>query len=187
MRGFSDAAGGLPTAALADEILLAGRGPGARALLLGGNPIAAWPDQHKTHGARMQALELLVTLDIKLSATAQLAHYVIAPKLVARGARASRSRTRRSSYFGDGLRLPEPYAQYAPALVEPPAGSDVIEEWEFFYGLARELGLPLRLSSSYSWGPAASAGPVALDMQRKPTTDEIFELLCAARACRSSA
>ena len=60
----------------------------------------------------------------------------------------------------------------------PPAGSDLIEDWELFYGLAQQLGLSLRLSSSYSWGPAASEGPTPLDMQRKPTTDELYELLC---------
>ena len=38
------------------------------------------PDQLKTNAA-LRALDLLVTIDIKMSATAQLADYVIAPKL----------------------------------------------------------------------------------------------------------
>jgi anaerobic selenocysteine-containing dehydrogenase len=42
--------------------------------------MAAWPDQDKTLAA-MKALELNVTLDIKMSATAKLADYVIAPTL----------------------------------------------------------------------------------------------------------
>ena len=54
---------------------------GSAALIcLGGNPMAAWPDQLKTYEA-MQALDLNVTLDIKMSATAKLADYVVAPKL----------------------------------------------------------------------------------------------------------
>ncbi|HZO08953.1 MAG TPA: molybdopterin-dependent oxidoreductase, partial [Myxococcota bacterium] len=80
VRGFTNTAAGLPTAALADEILLPGDGQVRALFCLGGNPMAAWPDQIKTHAA-MQALELLVTFDIKMSATAKLAHYVIAPKL----------------------------------------------------------------------------------------------------------
>ena len=47
---------------------------------LGGNPMLALPDQRKTQAA-LAALDLLVTFDPELSATARLAHYVIAPRL----------------------------------------------------------------------------------------------------------
>jgi anaerobic selenocysteine-containing dehydrogenase len=80
VRGLADTAAGLPTAALADEILLPGEGRVRALFCLGGNPMAAWPDQLKTDAA-MRALDLLVTFDIKMSATAKLAHYVIAPRL----------------------------------------------------------------------------------------------------------
>jgi anaerobic selenocysteine-containing dehydrogenase len=71
-----------------------------------------------------------------------------------------------------------PYAQYTPKIVDPPAGSDLIEEWEFFYGLARQMGLALELQASYSWGPELERpARFALDMSRKPNTDELFELL----------
>jgi anaerobic selenocysteine-containing dehydrogenase len=56
---------GLPTAALADEILEPGEGRIRALICVGSNPIAAWPDQHKTRRA-MDALDLLVTLDMKL-------------------------------------------------------------------------------------------------------------------------
>ena len=48
-------------------------------ICIGGNPMAAWPDQRKTQAA-MQALDLLVTLDVEMSSTARLADYVIACK-----------------------------------------------------------------------------------------------------------
>ena len=67
VRGFSDTAAGLPTAALADEILLPGDGQVKALFCIGGNPMAAWPDQERTFEA-MKALDLLVTFDIKLSA-----------------------------------------------------------------------------------------------------------------------
>ncbi len=77
VRGLTNTAGGLPTAALADEILLEGEGQIRALLCIGGNPAVAWPDQLKTLEA-LDKLELCVTLDIKMSATARLADYVIA-------------------------------------------------------------------------------------------------------------
>jgi anaerobic selenocysteine-containing dehydrogenase len=73
---------------------------------------------------------------------------------------------------------PEPYAQYSPAIVDPPEGSDVIEEWEFFYGLAQRMGLPLTIAASYEWGPDAKAPALTeIDMQSKPTNDELLAAL----------
>jgi hypothetical protein len=43
-------------------------------VVLGGNPVAAWPDQLMTIKA-METLELLVTIDIRMSQTAELAHW----------------------------------------------------------------------------------------------------------------
>src|SRR3546814_13688117 len=37
----------------------------------------------------------------------------------------------------------QPYAMYAPAIVPPPAHSDSIESWEFFYEIAKRLGRQL--------------------------------------------
>ena len=69
----------------------------------------------------MKKLELLVTLDIKLSATAKLAHYVIAPKLSLEvpGLSVS-SEGVEQTYVAHGY--PEPYAQYTPAIVVAAAG-----------------------------------------------------------------
>jgi len=55
---------------------------------------------------------------------------------------------------------------YQPQIVDPPEGSDLLEEREFFYGLAQRMGLQLELAGE------------KLDMVNKPTTDDIFELLC---------
>lgn len=175
VRGFTDAACGLATAALAEEILLDGRGQVKALFVLGGNPMMAWPDQRKT-AAAMKKLELLVAIDIKLSATAKLAHYVVAPKIGYEVPGLSLP-NETLSFYGVGFGYTQPYANYAPKLVEPPPGSDLIEDWELFYGLARELGQTLRVNSSFSWGPQSDDGPTPLDMRRKPTTDEIYALL----------
>src|SRR5262249_9981894 len=60
-----------------------------------------------------------------------------------------------------------PFAQYTPALVHP--GFDVIEEWEFFWGLAHRMRTPLRLDSG-----------AELDIDRKPTSDEYLDVLHAS-------
>ena len=80
VRGLTDAVCGMPTAALADEILMPGEGQVKALICIGGNPMAAWPDQRKTHRA-LESLELLVTLDTEMSLTSRLADYVIAPKM----------------------------------------------------------------------------------------------------------
>jgi len=176
VRGFTDCASGLPTAALAEEILLEGEGQVRALINVGGNPVAAWPDQRRTVAA-LERLELLVSLDMKLSATARMSHYVIAPKLsFERPGLTLPSESLR--FYGITLGYAEPYAQYAPALVAPPDGAEVIEEWEFFYDLARHMGLELTLQTSYPWAVAdGRPASAALDMVRRPCTDDLYALL----------
>ena len=79
-RGLGETPAGIPTAALADEILTPGKGQIRALIVVGGNPMVAFPDQIKTHAA-MNSLDLLVCIDPRLAETARLAHYVLAPKL----------------------------------------------------------------------------------------------------------
>jgi anaerobic selenocysteine-containing dehydrogenase len=174
VRGFTNTAAGLPTTALADEILLEGDGRVRALINLGGNPVAAWPDQKKTIAA-MQKLDLLVQIDIKMSATAQLADYVIAPKHSLEMAGITLNQDYLALY-GVGFGYPEAYGQYTPAIADPPEGSDLLEEWEFFYELAKRMGLSLALRQMGLVGPAKGE-PVALDMEKKPTSEDIFEIL----------
>jgi anaerobic selenocysteine-containing dehydrogenase len=78
--------------------------------------------------------------------------------------------------YGVGFGYPEAYGQYTPAITEPPEGSDLMEEWEFFYELAKRMGLPLALRQMGLVGPAKGE-PVPLDMEDKPTSEEIFAIL----------
>jgi anaerobic selenocysteine-containing dehydrogenase len=177
VRGLGNTAAGLPTAALPDEILLPGDGRVRALFVLGGNPMMAFPDQRRTEAA-LRALDLLVTFDPEPSATAELAHYVIAPKLTLETPGMTQA-AEMLKYFGGAAGYTAPYAQYAPALVDPPAGSDVIEEWEFFWELARRMELPLTLVGFYGWGRHVESPPVLVpvDMQRRPTTREVYALL----------
>jgi anaerobic selenocysteine-containing dehydrogenase len=179
VRGFSDAACGLPTSALPDEILLPGDGQVKALISIGGNPLMAWPDQKKTLAA-LKALDLFVCLDIQTAHNScHLAHYNIACKHSLESP-AITLPNEMLSYFGTGFGYSVPYAQYAPAATAPPPGADVIEEWEFFYEVARRMRLELDMAVAYSW-TTTSGEPARyrFDMTRKPTTDDLFEVLCA--------
>jgi anaerobic selenocysteine-containing dehydrogenase len=67
-----------------------------------------------------------------------------------------------------------PWGQYTPAIVEPPGDSDLVEEWSFFYELARRMKLQLRLASRTL---TTIDPPIRVDMARDYTTDDILEVL----------
>lgn len=175
VRGLADTLAGPSTAALPDEILLEGEHQVRALISCGGNPVAAWPDQLKVVEA-LDSLDLLVQVDPWMSATARRAHYVIAPRLPLEMP-AMTSLFDMLVAYAPGWGWAQPHAHYTAAVVDPPPGSDVIAEWELFYGLARRLGLELHLRAIDMNGPTGTAHPV--DMTTKPTDDELFVLLAA--------
>ena len=161
----------MPTAALSDKILADGSDRIRAMVSCGGNPVAAWPDQRKTIAA-MERLELLVQIDPWMSATARLADYIIAPRIwleVPGTSQVLDWLTRNGTGYGQV----DPYAQYSPAILEDPEDSDLIEEWEFFYEVARAMGLELSIHPAMG----DDLPPVALSMHEKPTTDDVLEAL----------
>ena len=173
---LTNTACGMPTAALPDEMLTEGPGQVRALICMGGNPVAAWPDQFKTQKA-LAGLDLLVVLDPKVTQTGSFAHYILPPKLVPEIPAFSYD-IEELEGLGPGWGYPLPYAAYRNALIEPPEGSDLIEDWQFFYLLARELDLQLTAVSGRSrieGDPPMGFTP--LDMDRMPTTDELWEML----------
>lgn len=177
VRNLGSCAAGLPTAALAEEILLEGEGQIRALICIGGNPVVAWPDQKLTLEA-LDKLELCVTLDIKMSATARLSDYVIAPKLSLE-VPGTTYQVEAPEQMWPGIGYSRAYGQYTEALVDPPEGSDLVEEWEFFYGLAKRQDLLLELFPIRAEaGPLRRAGkPLELDMDVRPTTDELLDVM----------
>ena len=145
VRGLEESASGLPTAALADEILTPGAGQIKALICLGGNPMLAWPDQIKTYEA-MQALDLLVCFDPRMSKTCELADYVIAPKLHYEvfGCTAA---PELFGMFGAGWGFEGPYGQISMPIMDPPEGADLCEEYEFIHQLASDMGHTLSVKS----------------------------------------
>ena len=176
VRGLANTAAGMPTAALADEMILEGDGRVRVLISHGGNPVAAWPDQLKTLEG-LRKLDLLVQIDTRMSATAREADYVIAVKHALEVPGMTLTQEYLSQY-AIGFGTTAPYARYTPPVVEPPEESDVIEDWKFFYGLARRLGHELRIR------PVSFSGTVrvkahSLDMEKEPTTDDLFDIVTA--------
>ena len=180
VRGLTDAACGMPTAALADEILLEGEGQVKALICIGGNPMAAWPDQRKTHRA-LESLELLVTLDTEMSLTSRLADYVIAPKMQMETPAMTQG-SELIKYYTSGTGIPAAYAQYAPRLLDPPVDSDLTEEWEFFLGLAKRMQLELWFVNFFGGGGGRfmESPPVVVNFNgdTEMTTEELFAHMC---------
>ena len=156
LRGYR---GEMPTATLAEEILTPGEGQVRALIVSGGNPAVAWPDQDLTLRA-LKDLELLVVLDHRMTASAELAHYVIAPKL-------SLERADVPHLMDRWFRAP--YTNYSPAVLDANANPDhdVHNEWEVFWELARRMGNNIPLPG----------GDIPMD--RKPTDDEVINLAYA--------
>lgn len=130
LRGLPDE---MMTNALNDEILLEGDGQVKALIVSGGNPVQAWPDQAKTLAA-MDALELLVVIDHRMTATAEMADFVIAPRGQLERADIPNVMDRR---------FPAPYTNYTDAVLD--SGDDVLNEWEVFAGIAKRNGTPIDL------------------------------------------
>ena len=154
IRGVGCLAGEKNTGTLADEILTEGPEQVKCLISCGGNLANLMPDQGKAVRA-FKTLDLLVTVDPYLSNTARLADYVIPPTMQYERADLP------VSAYGFAF-FPQPWAQYSPALLAPPKGSDLVEEWYFFWAIAKRLGKQIRY------------GEMLLDMETPPTTDQLL-------------
>lgn len=181
VRGLTDTVAGMPTAALADEILLEGEGQVKALICIGGNPMAAWPDQRKTLRA-LENLDLLVTLDTEMSLTSRLADYVIAP-MMQMETPAMTMGSELIKYYTSGTGIPAAYGQYVPRIVEPPEGSDLTEEWQFFLGLTKRMQLDLWFVNFFGGGGGRfmESPPVVINMNAETslTTEELFAQMCS--------
>jgi anaerobic selenocysteine-containing dehydrogenase len=158
VRGLTQLGEEMPTATLADEILTPGDGRIRALLCIGGNPLTAWPNQLKVRRA-LESLDLLACVDVKMSQTARFAHYVVAPKI---------SLEREDATLLSEWWYEEPYARYTDAMLEAPG--NLIDEWEFFWEIARRLGTKIE----------TAGGPLPAD--RKPSKFEVLEKI--THGCR---
>jgi anaerobic selenocysteine-containing dehydrogenase len=146
--------GEMLSGAMADEILTPGEGQIRGMIVAAGNPVAALPDLEKTVAA-FNALELLVSIEPYMTATSRLAHYILPP-----------TTQYEHPDLTHALAMPyaRPFAQYTPAVVPPPEGSELVEDWYPFWGIAKRLNRQLVYSG------------VPLNMDHPPTTDELMDI-----------
>ncbi|HSW20705.1 MAG TPA: molybdopterin-dependent oxidoreductase [Ramlibacter sp.] len=177
--GLMESACGVPTGALADEILLEGEGQIRVLFCLGGNPVLSWPDQPRTEAA-LKKLELLVVCDYLMTPTAKFAHYVVPPRLSLEVPGTSQMVELRK-YAGVSRGYGFPWGQYTPAIVPQPPGSDLLDDGELFFRLAQRMGLALDWINPRGQGPnqESPAQKWPLDMSEPPTVDQLVDWACA--------
>lgn len=156
--GFGLIDGELPTGIMADEILEPGHGRVRFFVNQGGNPASCVPDQRKMVRA-FESLDLLVSLEPFMTATARLSHYILPPYL-------QYERADLPLYIFETMVFPDaPYTRYTPPVAAPPEGAELMHDFEFFWGINKRLGLPLD-----HWG-------VPISMNRKPEMDDLLAIL----------
>ena len=143
--------------ALPDAILGGGEGK-IRALIVdGGNPANAIAQSDYAERA-LAALDLLVAIEPFMTETAKLADYVLPPLMMF-----ERPDIPNRDY--EAHTLMAPYAQYSEAVIGPPVGSELIEDWRVFWELARRMGHVICFDG------------VPIDMETPPTSRELIALL----------
>jgi anaerobic selenocysteine-containing dehydrogenase len=159
--------GEFPFALFPGEVLASGPDKIRALIVFGGNPMMALGDPSTAIPA-FEDLELLVCLDARLNETGRYAHYVMATT--------QPFERHDITVPGDGA-FPEAFAQYAPPALPKPAG--LIDDWEFFYGVAARMGMPLHFKLwNYGMEFDAIERSLPLDGSRKPSGDELCAFLC---------
>ena len=159
--------GEFPTALLPQEITTPGPDKIRALIVFGGNPVMGLGDPERAVAA-FEDLDLLIVLDPRMNETAKLAHYVIAT---------SQSFERHDVTIPADNLFPTAFAQYAPPVVDKPAG--VIDDWEFFWELAARMNRPLLLKYwTYGLDFDQIEDCLALDMQVRPNPEEMIRFLC---------
>jgi anaerobic selenocysteine-containing dehydrogenase len=156
VSGYGMIMGEMMSGALVEEILTPGNGQLRGMFVMGGNPVAALPDTNRTKAA-FASLELLVAVDPYLTATTRLAHYIFPPTT-------QYEHPELTPFFMNPYC--KPFAQYTPAIVPPPAGSQLVEDWYPLWATAARLGRQINYCG------------VQLSLQTPPTTDELLAILC---------
>lgn len=158
IRGAGNFFGERVSGTLTDEILTPGPDR-VRALIVdGANPMTSLPDRDKAFAA-MRALDLLVVIDTWQTPTTKQAHYVIPAKLQYERPDMSPGHPALKFY-------PGAWAQFTPAIVAPPEGAEVVDDWYVFWALAKRLGVTINF-----------AGLKAMDGDEPPTTEGLISIL----------
>jgi anaerobic selenocysteine-containing dehydrogenase len=154
--GYGMIGGEMMTGVMAAEILEPGPGQVRAMIVHGGNPVSSVPDQRKVVDA-LRKLDLLVSIEPNMTPTAKLSHYILPPKLMY-------ERPDLPLWIWEMLLYPIPFTRYTEAGAAPPKGSEVCDEINVFWGLAKRLGLKLTVTG------------VPIDMDTEPTVEDSLKI-----------
>jgi len=157
--GASSIAGEKLSVTLADEIMTPGQGQIKCLINASGNPAISMPDKKKFAKA-LKSLELLVTIDPFMTATAKASDYVLPTKMM------YERYDLPLTFMGFPIYV-QPWAQYAQPVIQPPQNSEVVDDWYIYWSIAKRLGITLSINGT------------SLDMDSLPTTRSILGLMTA--------
>lgn len=159
--------GEFPSALLPDEILAPGEDRIRALVAFGSNPALSFVDPEKSLEA-LSSLDLLVTIDHRMTDTAELSDYVLATATM-------HERHDLTSIYE--MYYPDNYVQYFQPVVEKPKG--VAHDWEVFWCMARAMGAQLELKHmtlGNTFENTPSAGNI--DMNEMPKSEDLIRALC---------
>lgn len=137
--GYPYLTGSYPASELPREIMTENANR-VRALIVdAGNPALVFPNSTRTRKA-LERLDLLVSIDIYMNETAQMADYFLP---------AAHFFEKEDLYITFPDHQPFPFAQWTPKILDPP--EDARAEWEIFRDLSRILGLPVVGNPAVGW------------------------------------
>ncbi|WP_207791570.1 molybdopterin oxidoreductase family protein [Sandaracinobacteroides saxicola] len=126
VRGLPDVMGEFPVVTMAEEILTPGEGQVRALVTVAGNPVLSCPDGGTLDKA-LESLELMVSVDMYVTATTRHAHYILPPC----------GPLQKDHYpLFLGAIAVRNFAKYAPALL--PMGADR-SDWQIVSELSRAL------------------------------------------------
>nr|WP_087573246.1 molybdopterin-dependent oxidoreductase [Sphingomonas sp. CDS-1] len=156
--------GEFPTTRLPHEIMQEGENRIRALIVVGGNPMSAIGNPDFVREA-FSRLDLLVVIDPRMTDTARLADFVIAPPL--------QFEVHDFSSFAD-FTSSEPFLQYSLPAITPPPGT--VEEWQFFNSVANRMGFTLNMKP-FAFSNDASTGPTGLPLDPgvEWTTEQLID------------
>ncbi|HQR04129.1 MAG: molybdopterin-dependent oxidoreductase [Proteobacteria bacterium] len=147
--------GEMMTGILPDEILEPGPGR-VRALFNHGGSIASSVPGQRRVVAALKDLELLVSIEPFMTATAQLSHYIFPPRM-------QYERADLPMFVYENFIYPEPFTRYAEPVAAVPADSELVDDWYVFWSIAERMGTRIE----YDGVPLAT----------RPTTEGLLEIV----------
>ena len=154
---------------MADAILSSDPNRIRTLIVLGANPLMAFGEPTRLKEA-LEALDCLVVIDPRMTETAQVADFIVAPPL---------QYEVHDFNMANSGRTERPVVQYSPPVVEPPPG--VLNEWEFFNGVANRLGFVLKvMPGAFGFDVSKSSSAPDIKMDEHWSTERLIETTFSA-------